>query len=516
LISRHLTSIEAFVCAAMRCRGDPAIAASAAIGVLCVASAVLLDLVDGATEGEEPTTQLLNGFTAAHAAGAPAPFQPVLYAPSGAFALGFLRVGAGSLDLAVVHLPSSFPVWRATPARLGDWSRPATFTFDGGLELTGHDGGVLWQTLGAAGDVVVLLNSSNLVVRRYEKTQPEWESFRHPSDTLVLGQNFTASSPPLVSANRRFALRLGKAYMALHMEFYGGQTAPAYWRHTALMAQPENATEPPVYGSLDARGFFGLYLEGGGQRVDVLSFDTFAQNLTAAFRRMTLDDDGNLRAYYWAGGSKAWASDYRAIAERCDLPTPCGAYGLCVPRKAECQCLDNSTSTAAPSCHAEETADLCAGNQLGLGFHVVRRKRVSVAYKEELPFETNRTAEECEAACAGNCSCWAAVHSGASGYCYLIDFPVETLVYEADDRKVGYFKVRKPPARPGVSLSPGVAAATAALSLVLVGLAAAGACIGYQIRERRKQGRAGMEQELVPVPYKDLKSMDSSNNSFGA
>uniref|UniRef100_A0A804NZ02 Uncharacterized protein n=1 Tax=Zea mays TaxID=4577 RepID=A0A804NZ02_MAIZE len=90
------------------------------------------------------------------------------------------------------------------------------------------------------------------------------------------------------------------------------------------------------------------------------------------------------------------------------------------------------------------------------------------------------------------------------------------MVYEADDRKVGYFKVRKPPARPGVSLSSGVAAATTALSLVLVGLAAAGACIGYQIWERRKRGRAGMEQELVPVPYKDLKSMDSSNNSFGA
>lgn len=422
MISRHLTSIEAFVCAAMRCRGDPAIAASAAIGVLCVASAVLLDLVDGATEGEEPTTQLLNGFTAAHAAGAPAPFQPVLYAPSGAFALGFLRVGAGSLDLAVVHLPSSFPVWRATPARLGDWSRPATFTFDGGLELTGHDGGVLWQTLGAAGDVVVLLNSSNLVVRRYEKTQPEWESFRHPSDTLVLGQNFTASSPPLVSANRRFALQLGRTYMAMHMQFDAGQaqaaTAPVYWKHTALEAHLENATAPPVYGRLDALGFFGLYLDGGGggQRVDVLSFDTFALNLTGVFRRMTLDDDGNLRAYYWAGGSKAWASDYRAIAERCDLPTPCGAYGLCVPRKAECQCLDNSTSTAAPSCHAEETADLCAGNQLGLGFHVVRRKRVSVAYKEELPFRTNTTADGCELACAGNCTCRGALYNGASGY----------------------------------------------------------------------------------------------------
>jgi hypothetical protein len=123
---------------------------------------------------------------------------------------------------------------------------------------------------------------------------------------------------------------------------------------------------------------------------------------------------------------------------------------------------------------------------------------------------------EFEAACTANCSCWAALHSGGSGYCYLIDFPVETLVYETDDRKVGYFKVRKPPAR-RTGMSPGVVAATAALSLVLVGLATAGACIGYQIRERRKRRRAGtMEQELVPGPYKDLKSMSSSNHSFRA
>ncbi|CAL4896904.1 unnamed protein product [Urochloa decumbens] len=508
-----------------RCKSDPAIAV--AIGVLCVASSLLT--VAGAKGEAELTTQLLNGFTATHTAGATAAFEPVLYAPNGAFAFGFLRVGSGSLDLAVVHLPSSFPLWRATPASLGDWSRPATLTFDSSLVLTGHDGGVLWQNLDTIGDVAVLLNSSNLVLRRYSKPVPAWQSFDNPSDTLVVDQNFTASSPPLISGNRRFALRLGKTFMALHMEFYGGRTTPAYWRHTALEAQPQNATEPPVYGRLDARGFFGLYVAGTGggggeEKVDVLSFDTFVQNLTGVFRRMTVEDDGNLRAYYWAGGDKGgWVSDYRAIADRCDLPTPCGAYGICVPGAAaeQCRCLDNSTSfSASPPCGAEETADLCAagagdGKQQQVEFEVVRRARVSVAYKEELPSETNTTAEECEAACAGNCSCWGAVYNGGSRYCYLMDFPVETMVYEADDRKVGYFKVRRLPAgTKRTRMSPGVAAATAALSLVLVGLAAAGACSGYRMWERRRRKRAGMEQELVPGPYKDLKSMGSSNNSF--
>ena len=153
--------------------------------------------------------------------------------------------------------------------------------------------------------------------------------------------------------------------MALHMEFDGGRTAtPMYWKHTALEAQQENATAPPIYGRLDGLGFFGLYLESGGgggsQRVDVLSFDTFALNLAGVFRRMTLDDDGNLRAYYCTSDAKAWTSDYKAIAERCELPTSCGAYGLCVPGKAECQCLDDNSTSApaaadAPPCHAEET-----------------------------------------------------------------------------------------------------------------------------------------------------------------
>ncbi|CAN6330532.1 unnamed protein product [Urochloa humidicola] len=507
-----------------RCTSDPAIAV--AIAVLCVSSAA--QAVAGAKGGAELPTQLQNGFTATHTAGATAAFEPVLQAPNGVFAFGFLRVGSSSLDLAVVHLPSSFPLWRATPARLGDWSSPATLTFDSSLVLTGPNGGVRWQTLDTIADVIVLLNSSNLILRRYENPLPSWQSFDNPSDTLVLGQNFTASSPPLISRNRRFAHRLGRTFMALHMEFYGGwATWPVYWRHTALEAeQAQNATEPPpVYVRLDARGFFGLYLAaaggGGEQKVDVLSFDTFVQNLTGVFRRMTVEDDGNLRAYYWADADKGWVPDYRAIADQCDLPTPCGAYGLCVPGAApaleQCRCLNNSTSSSAsPPCAAEETADLCgaAGDGQQVEFDVVRRARVSVAYKELLPSVTNTTAEECEAACAGNCSCWGAVYNGGSGCCYLMDFPVETMVYEADDRMVGYFKVRRLPGKKRTRMSPGVVAATSVLSLVLVGLAAAGACSGYRMWERKRRKRAAMEQELVPGPYKDLRTMGSSNNSF--
>ncbi|XP_037440278.1 PAN domain-containing protein At5g03700-like [Triticum dicoccoides] len=491
---------------------DPAIAVF--LAALFLASAA--PLIDGA-DREEPVTQLSNGFTATHSADAPGRFEPVLYAHNGIFAFGFLRVGSASLDLAVVHLPSSFPLWCATPARLADWSRPATLSFDNRLILTVPEVGELWSTLNVVGDTVALLNSSDLVIRLFNGRGTPWRSFENPSDTLVLGQNFTMSSPPLISKNRRFSLRFAKTYMALHMEFYGVRTRPMYWQYTAREAQPENATQPPVYGRLDSRGFFGLYLLGGDQSVDMLAFDTFVRNLTGAFRRMTLDDDGNLRAYYWTEGSKAWTSDYKAISGPCELPTSCGAYSLCVPGGApKCQCLINSTASIAPPCRAEESTDLCGGGA-GQLFDVVRRNRVSLAYKEQLPFETYKTAAECEQSCAASCSCWGAVYNGGSGYCYLIDFPVETVVYEADDRKVGYFKIRKAQQQSaaGRGMSPGVTAAVVVASLVLASLAVAGPYVGWKrwLRQRRAGG-VGMEQELTPGHYRDLKSMDSPNNSF--
>jgi hypothetical protein len=75
----------------------------------------------------------------------------------------------------------------------------------------------------------------------------------------------------------------------------------------------------------------------------------------------------------------------------------------------------------------------------------------------------------------------------------------------------GTSKVRKRPTgstrKRGVS--PGVRA-------VLAGVVAAGACTGHREWERKRRRREGMVQELAPGPYKDLKSMGSSNNSFKA
>jgi hypothetical protein len=72
-------------------------------------------------------------------------------------------------------------------------------------------------------------------------------------DTPMVGQNFTTDLPPLLSMNCRFVLRLGKAYLMMHIEFYGWRAMSAYWKHTTLMEAVEQEDNMPtsVYGRLN-------------------------------------------------------------------------------------------------------------------------------------------------------------------------------------------------------------------------------------------------------------------------
>jgi hypothetical protein len=94
---------------------------------------------------------------------------------------------------------------------------------------------------------------------------------------------------------------------------------------------------------------------------------------------------------------------------------------------------------------------------------------------------------------------------------------VETVVYEADNQKVGYFKIRKAQQHIAAvrAMSPGVTVAVVVVSQVLASLAVVGAYIGWEwwLRQRGASSQ-GMEQELTPGHYRDLKSMDNPNNSF--
>lgn len=401
-------------------------------------------------------------------------FQSVLTDSTSTFSLGFLRCGGGGggdssdhdlLDLAVIHLPSSFPLWRAAPSQpcSFSWSTSTALLFNGSLTLV--DSSHSWSTNDTSphghGDRLTLLSSSNLQITSSSTSSRSssslslicWQSFDFPSDSIIQNQNFTSHSQ-LLSHNQQYSMKLGANFLALY--FYAaadhGRMGIMYWKRTAMEAKAQIVDgRGPIYARLDPTGFLGLY-QTEHALVDLLSFDTFNAGTRKTLRRLTLESDGNLRAYYYYSSnasSSEWVPDFAAIssADRCSLPAACGAYGVCHMGggggggggNARCGCLDNRTATEG--CYPADSGDLCGSSG---GFGVVRRRGVELANKLEWLERRSLTSslEECEGWCERNCSCWGALYSNTSGYCYRMDYPIHTVLAVGDQRKIGYFKVR--------------------------------------------------------------------------
>ncbi|PKA62393.1 PAN domain-containing protein [Apostasia shenzhenica] len=430
-----------------------------------------------------------------------APFQPLLSDTSGLFSFGFLEVNGSQIDLAVVHLPSGKPVWRAAPATAQPalWSSGATLSFNGSLVLSDSKAGVLWSSSGVtSGDRVILLNSSNLqIVKLAETTSVLWQSFDFPSDTIVQAQNFT-STAALFSDGRRYSMRLGDKYLALFMEFGQGVESPMYWKRTAMEIKSQIvAGDGPIYVRIDPTGFLGFY-QKEGSLIDVVSFDSFNRGITG-FRRVTLEDDGDLRGYFWNG--TIWVKDFVAIDQFCGLPRACGSYGLCNEDEQKCGCIDGRKD----GCFSPYSGELCLGKD---GFWPLRRNGVELPNKEWLESVKMEAWGHCEESCERNCSCRGAFYNNATGYCYRMNYPVQTVVAVGDENEMGYFKVSNSEIDGGGGVGN---RRRKMVALVVVGVvvAAAGIVVGaWGLRRvrRRARGDRFTAEGLPSGPYKDLNS----------
>lgn len=462
----------------------------------------LLSLRPTAAATTSTQQELLRGFTAT-----PNPdistFQSLLVDPSGNYSLGFLRVNKVQLALSVIHLQSSQPLWVANPTSPARWSEETRVFFHGSLVISDPHSGVFWSTTGIQGDRVSLSNTSNLEIEKLDGSRSiiVWQSFDFPSDTLVENQNFT-SAMSLVSSNGLYSMRLGSDFMALYARFNrGSDPDQIYWKHRALQPKAEVIEGGgPIHLVLSSDGYLGMY-QNSSIPVDVQSFNSFQQK-GSGVRRVRIEPDGNLKGYYWTGSK--WILDYAAISDPCELPSACGSYGLCQPGGMGCSCLDNRTDYNNGGCISPEvnnSGNFCGGDGDNK-YWVLRRQGVELPYKELMGYEKMGSLAQCESACEDNCTCWGAVYTNSSGFCYMLDYPVQTLVGVRDLSRVGYFKVRESAGKKGVGVGYGIG-----IGLLCGVVLVFGGAVGfglYRVRSR-KRGVAGYAEEEVGVgPYKDL------------
>ncbi|XVE61536.1 hypothetical protein DITRI_Ditri06bG0048400 [Diplodiscus trichospermus] len=452
------------------------------------------------------TQELLKGFEATPNPSIPS-FQPFLNDTSGKFSFGFLRVNSTQLALAVLHVPSNEPLWFANPTTLARWSDRTKVFFNGSLVISDPRTRVFWSTE-TQGDKLVLLNNSNLQIQKNLDNSNKdptvlWKSFDFPTHTLVETQNFT-STMTLVSTNGLYSMRLGDDFIGLYAKF-DSNSDQIYWKHKALQVKAQIIEgNGPIHFQVDPDGWLGMY-QNGTLPVDVESFNSFNRALDG-FLIVRLEPDGNLKAYYWDGSS--WVLDYQAIRETCDLPRPCGSYGLCTPGSG-CSCLDNNTDFSSGECSGSGPyfTDFCADPETQNDVKVLRREGVEVPFKELMSYETTSSLEECEDSCEKNCRCFGSVYNNASGFCYILDYPIQTLLGVGDDSKVGYFKMREVARKKKVDAGLGVGIGLLGGAIVcLFGAVGFGS---YKIWRRRRGVNRILEEEAggaISGPYKDLGS----------
>ncbi|KAM5559576.1 PAN domain-containing protein [Rosa sericea] len=442
-------------------------------------------------------------------------FQPLLSDSTGNFSLGFLRVNKTQLALAVLHVPSSEPFWIANPSQLARWSDRTHLTFNGSLVLSDPQTKTYWSTHTDA-DHVILLNNSNLLIQSANQNEaPAWQSFDFPTNTLVENQNFT-SKMVLISSNGLYSMRLGPDFIGLYANFNEGSDQ-IYLRHKAMEAKTDIVeNKGPIYAQINPDRYLGMYQTGNPLPADVQKFNSYQTPITG-FLRVRLEPDGNLVGYFWDGSK--WVLDYQAISQTCELPSACGSYGLCNAGNG-CSCLDNRTEFASGECFAAQSGDFCSEGIPRNNFWVLRRNGVEPPYKELMGYQTTSSVEQCERLCEKNCSCWGAVFNNASGFCYMMDYPIQTLVGVGDETKMGYFKVREGAGRKKINAGVGVGIGVmCGVVLILVGIVGVWR---FRVWKRKRGGGAVksrfMEQNggVSPGPYKDLGSASFRSIEMGS
>ncbi|XP_022867837.1 G-type lectin S-receptor-like serine/threonine-protein kinase SD2-5 [Olea europaea var. sylvestris] len=325
------------------------------------------------------------------------------------FAFGFTTTKDVTLFLLVViHKDSSSIVWsanRGSPVRNSD-----SFMFDNnGNAYLQRGGTTIWSTGTSKKGVsaMELLDSGNLVLRGSDGTVV-WQSFSHPTDTLLPNQEFSegtklVSNPG--SNNLSYSLEIKSGDMILSAGF---QPPQPYWAMGSDTRRIINKDGNNVTSAtLNANSW--RFYDGNKALLWQLIFDDSNANATWV---AVLGADGFITFVMIQGGSTN-PSSLRIPEDRCRRPAACDPYYVCYTGN-KCQCpsaLPSCKFGARPSCYnSKDSGELVSA---GDGFSYFALGFVQPFSKTDL--------NSCKDSCLRNCSCGAMFFHSNSGNCFLFD-----------------------------------------------------------------------------------------------
>ncbi|KAF8400630.1 hypothetical protein HHK36_013929 [Tetracentron sinense] len=330
------------------------------------------------------------------------------------FAFGFSTTQNVTLFLlVVVHMSSSKLVWtanRGSPVTNSD-----NFVFeDNGNVYLENGGSVAWSlnTAGKGVTAMELQDTGNLVLFGND-SKPLWQSFSHPSDTLlsnqVLSEEMRLVSNPN-SNNLSYYLELKSGNLILYAGF---QTPQPYWS----MAQDTRNTINQVGGKVTSASLtsnsWRFYDRNQALLWQFIYSDNSDPNITWA---AVLGNDGLISFYNLQDRGSSDAEPTKIPQNSCSTPEPCDPYNVCYSDE-QCQCpevlssLPNCNPGIVSPCNSSNSSIelVSVGDRLNyfaLGF---------------VPPQSKSNLNACKDACLSNCSCLVLFFESSSGSCFLFD-----------------------------------------------------------------------------------------------
>ncbi|KAJ9555088.1 hypothetical protein OSB04_009702 [Centaurea solstitialis] len=315
-----------------------------------------------------------------------------------------------SFTLVIIHMGSSRIIWSANRGSPVGSSDSFVFDDDGNANLRSN-GKVVWSTNTAKDGVsaMELLDSGNLVLVK-DDGGVVWQSFGHPTNTLMPNQDFSKGMK-LVSNpynNLSFSLEVKAQDLILSAEFENPQP---YWSMKKDKRRIINKSGGDTNSATIEANSWRFYDEN---KVLLWQF-VFADESDANDTWIAvLEDDGFIKFY----DIRSRITGTRQIPEdSCSRPQACSPYLVCHDGNV-CQCpLGLARYNCKPqiggssSCNnSKDPSSLVnAGENLSyfaLGF-------VTPSLKTDI--------NGCKSSCLNNCTCLAMFFDDKSGNCYMFD-----------------------------------------------------------------------------------------------
>ncbi|KAF4384026.1 hypothetical protein F8388_018778 [Cannabis sativa] len=359
----------------------------------------------------------------------------------------------------VIHVASNTIIWSANRDAPISNSGKMTLNVEG-ISIADVGGNPKWSTPPLESSVysLQLTEMGNLILLdQFNDTL--WESFQHPTDTVVIGQHLPAelflygsvSSNDLSTGDYRLEISASDALLQWH-----GQT---YWKLSMDTRAYTNSNFIVEYMAMNSSGLFLFGRNGSAVVIQMILSPS-------KFRIAKLDSSGQFTVNSFLGSE--WKQEFLGPTDACRIPFICGKLGLCTASAASsnpvCSCPTSfhgnsqNTSGCAPSVSSYSSYSLPLGcstaNQsidldssvsyLRLGYST---EYFSNVFSQPI-FGVDLSM--CEDFCTKNCSCLGFYYENSSSSCYMLENELGSIIFSntGQNDMLGYIKALVKPTSP--------------------------------------------------------------------